>query len=75
MKSQEECEEILRVLVNDKLEQFRKQKSLANHSHNYHRICAQITLCELIGAVPEAFCEELQCRIDDGYKLAIAQSR
>ena len=75
MKSQEECEEILRALVNEKLKQFRQQMPVTVHSRNYLRICSQISLCELIGAVPEAFCEDLQCQIDDAYKITIAQSR
>lgn len=75
MKTPEECEEVLRILVKDHLVRFQKPKALQMHSESYRRICAQISPCELIGAVPETVCEELRCEVDDGYKLAIAQSK
>lgn len=72
MKTQEECEWILRELVKSAVERFEETPTLSLRLDDYHRICAQIGICELMETVPAELSQELRNDVRKAYIKAIS---
>lgn len=71
MKSQAECERIIRGLVSAAIKHLKEPETLDTKSADYHRISAQLTLVDLMEVLPAELGMELREDLDEAYHQAL----